>query len=226
MLAILWISRSTVALALVLGYFGAGAAASMRLARRGHALGLVASAWIAWPLLISVLFGAAELRSRTPIVGPFGARISQGLASLRASLAEAQSESPLELASQGQLASLELALRQADDRVASVDRLIAELEATQPDSTQPDASTREFERSRQASLLTLRSAREHAADELEQVLAMLLSVRVQIGLHALTSPATVAPVRERLAELETRVAALAELSSFDAGRAALPLEGC
>jgi len=55
---------------------------------------------------------------------------------------------------------------------------------------------------------------------------MLLSVRVQIGLHALTSPATVAPVRERLAELETRVAALAELSSFDAGRAALPLEGC
>ena len=68
MLAILWISRSTVALALVLGYFGAGAAASMRLARRGHALGLVASAWIAWPLLISVLLDRNEPRERTPIV--------------------------------------------------------------------------------------------------------------------------------------------------------------
>lgn len=221
MLALLTIARSTVALALVLGYLGAGAAASVRLARRGHALGLVASAVIGWPLLAGVLFGPTIVRTRKPIAGPFAARIGHGLASLHASLAEARSESPIELASPHQLASLELALRQADERVASVDRLITELE-----SGQDAAPTREFERTRQASLASLRGAREHAADELEQVLTMLLQVRVQIGLNALAGPAMVAPVRERLAELEARVAALAELSSFDTSSPSLPMEGC
>jgi hypothetical protein len=221
MLGMVWIARSTITLALVLGYLGAGAAAGVRLARRGHALGLVASALIAWPLLTGVLFGSPIPRTaRKPIAGPFATRIGLGLASLRASLAEAHAESPIELASPTQLASLELALRQADERVASVDRLIVELESA---SASP---THEFEGARQTSLASLRGAREHAADELEQVLAMLLQVRVQIGLNALTGPGTVAPVRERLAELEARVAALTELSSFDASRPSLPMEGC
>ncbi len=208
-LAVAGLARETLALAVLLGYLGAGAAASVRLARRGHALGLVASALIGWPLLAGVLVGPPLVRSRSPIAGPFANSIGQGLASLRASLAEARSDSPLELASPAQLASLELALRQADERVASVDRLIAEL-----DSTRGAAPSAELDRS----LATLRGAREHSAGELEQVLAMLLSVRVQIGLHALAGPGTVAPVRERLAELEARVAALTELSSFDASR--------
>lgn len=224
MLAIIvGIARSTITLALVLGYLGAGAAAGVRLARRGHTLGLVASAVIGWPLLAGVLFGSPIAPTRKPIAGPFAARIGLGLASLRASLAEARSESPIELASPTQLASLELALRQADERVASVDRLIAELESGSPDSTHPG---RDFEHTRQASLVSLRGAREHAADELEQVLAMLLQVRVQIGLNALAGPAMVAPVRERIAELEARVAALTELSSFDTSRPSLPMEGC
>ncbi|MFV8755315.1 hypothetical protein ACNOYE_32595 [Nannocystaceae bacterium ST9] len=220
MLALAWIARSTVALALVLGYLGAGAAAGVRLARRGHPLGLIASALIGWPLLAGALFGPPPIRTRTPIAGPFATRIGKGLASLRASLAEARSESPIELASPTQLSSLELALRLADERVAGVDRLIAELE-----STRVQAPSEDLERS----LASLRGAREHAAAELEQVLGMLLAVRVQIGLHALQGPGTVAPVRERLAELEARVAALAELSSFDADRpsdAGLPMEGC
>jgi hypothetical protein len=225
MLALISIARSTVALALVLGYLGAGAAASVRLARRGHTLGLVASAVISWPLLAGVLFGPTIVRTRKPIAGPFAARIGHGLASLHTSLAEARSESPIELASPHQLATLELALRQADERVASVDRLIAELEAGAHARPDQPAPTPEFERARQASLASLRRAREHAADELEQVLTMLLQVRVQIGLNALAGPATVAPVRERLAELEARVAALAELSSFDTSTASLT-EGC
>jgi hypothetical protein len=222
MLVIVGIARSTITLALVLGYLGAGLAAGVRLARRGHALGLVASAVIGWPLLAGVLFGPAIVPTRKPIAGPFAARIGLGLTSLRRSLIEAHGESPIELASPAQLNSLELALRQADDRVASVDRLIAELESG-PGS---QSLTPEFERARATSLASLRLAREHAADELEQVLAMLLQVRVQIGLQALSGPATVAPVRERLAELEARVAALAELSSFDPSRPSLPMEGC
>jgi hypothetical protein len=226
MLAMISIARSTVALALVLGYLGAGAAAGVRLARRGHALGLVASAVIGWPLLAGVLFGPTIVRARKPIAGPFAVRIGDGLASLHASLAEARSESPIELASPHQLASLELALRQADERVACVDRLIAELDAGARARPDQPAPTREFEQTRQTSLTSLRAAREHAADELEQVLTMLLQVRVQIGLHALTGTATVAPVRERLAELEARVAALAELSSFDTSSSSLPMEEC
>jgi hypothetical protein len=220
MLAVAWIARSTITLALVLGYLGAGAAAGVRLARRGHAIGLVATAVIAWPLLAGVLFGPSVGPSPKPIAGPFAPRIAQGLASLRTSLVDARGESPIELASPAQLASLELALQQADERVATLDRLIAEIDST------VGSPTPEFERARQASLLSLRGAREHAADELEQVLAMLLQVRVQIGLHALAGPTTVAPVRERLAELEARVAALAELSSFDASRPSPTMEGC
>jgi hypothetical protein len=59
----------------------------------------------------------------------------------------------------------------------------------------------------------LRRAREHAHRELEAVLAGLLQLRVQLGLFTLAGESE--PVRERLAELEARVAALAELSSVE-----------
>lgn len=203
------LARSSLAALLLLGYLGVGSLAALALARRGHALGLVATALLGWPLLVSLVFGEAPPPRRPALAGPFAGRITAGLISLRASLAEAHGESPLELASPGQLASLEHSLRHADERLAGIDRLIAELDAA------ATSASVEYERSRQASLASLRRARALAADELEQVLAMLLGVRVQIGLHALAGPAAVAPVRERLAELEARVAALAELSSFD-----------
>lgn len=203
------IARSSLAAALLLAYLGLGALAALQLARRGHALGLVASALLGWPLLASLLFGRApEPRPREPIAGPFAERITSGLAGLQTSLAASAGE-PLELASPTQLLALAQGLRQADERIAALDRMIAELSSTSAPTSEP------YERSRITSLTNLRSARSRAAAELDEVLAMLLALRVQIGLHALSGPAALVPLRERLAELDARVAALGELSSLD-----------
>lgn len=203
------IARSTLAAALLLAYLAIGALAALRLARRGHSLGLVATALLGWPLLASLLFGRPpEPRTREPLAGPFAERIAAGIAGLQASLAATAGE-PLELASPAQLHALAHSLRQADERIAALDRMIAELAPSSAPASEP------YERSRITSLANLRAARSRAAAELDEVLAMLLAVRVQIGLHALSGPAGLVPLRERLAELEARVAALGELSSLD-----------
>jgi hypothetical protein len=205
----LMIARSSLAATLLLAYLGLGALAALRLARRGHSLGLVASALLGWPLLASLLFGRApEPRAREPIAGPFAEPIARGIAGLQASLAASAGE-PLELASPTQLLALAQGLRQADERIAALDRMIAELTTTCSPASAP------YERSRVASLANLRAARNRAATELDEVLALLLALRVQIGLHALSGPAALVPLHERLAELDARVAALGELSSLD-----------
>jgi hypothetical protein len=205
----LMITRSSLAAALLLAYLGLGGLTALRLARRGHSLGLVASALLGWPLLASLSFGRApEPRAPEPIAGPFAEAIARGIAGLQASLAVC-AEGPLELASPTQLLALAQGLRQADERIAALDRMIAELAATSSPASAP------YERSRVASLANLRAARSRAAAELDEVLALLLALRVQIGLHALSGPTGHVPLRERLAELDARVAALGELSSLD-----------
>ena len=92
----------------------------------------------------------------------------------------------------------------ADQRLARIDRLLHETQSAP--GSRGDASL-------EAAIARLCHARDHAARELEAVLAGLVSLRIQLGLFALAGESE--PVRERLVELEARVAALAELSSIE-----------
>lgn len=147
-------------------------------------------------------------------LGPNAARIDACLATLAEALAEARAEpesAPALVGLGGQpLAGLARALHRADLRLARADRLIAQTEAhgsTLGAPASPGLSQ---------ALGELRHARSHSQAELEAILDSLMQLRVQIGLHVLAGD--VAPVRERLGELEARVAALAELSSMGSAR--------
>ena len=190
---------------LALGYLGTGAAIAWHLGRRGHELGVTASALACWPLLLGLVGRAppdAELRfDPRPSSGPNAARIDACIRTLAQGLAETVEAGLIDAPALRKLAD---ELHRADDRIARVDRLLRETEV-QRELVQ-DASV-------EAAMTTLRRAREHAHRELEAVLAGLLQLRVQLGLFALAGESE--PVRERLAELEARVAALAELSSVE-----------
>ncbi len=214
---LLMLDRPLLGMSLSLVYLGVGALASWQLARRGHTLGVVVSALLGWPLFIGMLFGSdPPTLAPSDARGPLADRIDRCMASLRADLGSGLGSStalPPELATSEQLRSLELALRGADRRLAAVDRLIAELgcEPLAGADARADAAR---DRTIAGSLATLNRARTHAADELEQVLSSLVQLRVQLGVHTLIGSAAVEPVRERLSELEARVAALAEISSL------------
>ncbi|MFO7566307.1 MAG: hypothetical protein R6X02_26930 [Enhygromyxa sp.] len=194
---------------LALGYLGAGAAIAWHLGRKGHGLGVTSSALACWPLLLGLIGRpppSAELRldAPRPSPGPNATRIQACVRTLSEALAETRETSGPALIDPAQLARLAEALHGADDRIARVDRLLRETEAQ-----------RELIRdvSLEAAITRLRSAREHAHAELEAVLAGLVQLRVQLGLFTLAGESE--PVRERLAELQARVAALAELSSVE-----------
>ncbi|PRP91269.1 hypothetical protein ENSA5_56820 [Enhygromyxa salina] len=193
--------------ALALGYVGVGAAMAWHLGRRGHGLGAATSALVCWPLLIGLIGRPpppSELRFTSPSPsGPKRARIDGCMAALRQGLGE-DLDGGAELVDAAQLAKLARSLHRADHRIARVDRLLAETQAQR--QLGADAQL-------EAAITGLRRARDHANHELEAVLSGLLSLRVQLGLFALAGESE--PVRERLAELEARVAALAELSSIE-----------
>lgn len=193
---------------LALGYLGAGAALAWHLGRRGHGLGVTTSALACWPLLIGLVGRVppdAELRFESrPSPGPNTARIDACVRNLSEGLAETVEAGGARLIDPAQLDKLADALHRADERIARVDRLLREAEAERELVHDPSVD---------AAISSLRRAREHAHRELEAVLAGLLQLRVQLGLFTLAGESE--PVRERLAELEARVAALAELSSVE-----------
>lgn len=195
---------------LALGYLGVGTAIAWHLGRNGHGLGVTSSALACWPLLLGLIGRAppsGDLRfdARTSVgVGPNANRIDACMRTLAEGLAETLESGGAALIDDAQLAKLADALHRADGRIARVDRLLRETE-TQRELVR-DASV-------EAAMTRLRSAREHAHRELEAVLAGLVQLRVQLGLFTLAGESE--PVRERLAELEARVAALAELSSVE-----------
>lgn len=192
---------------LALGYLGAGTALAWHLGRKGHGFGVTSSALVCWPLLLGLIGRpppSAELRlDPRPSAGPNATRIDACVRTLGEGLAETHSGgSPL--VDPAQLAKLAEALHGADGRIARVDRLLRETEAQR--ELIRDAAV-------EAALARLRSARAHAHGELEAVLAGLVQLRVQLGLFTLAGESE--PVRERLAELQARVTALAELSSVE-----------
>jgi hypothetical protein len=190
---------------LMLGYLGVGAAMAWHFGRRGHGLGTSTAALACWPLLLGLVGRAPptrELELGSAIEpGPNRARIDACVAGLRHGGMEEFGGAPL--IEPTQLDKLAKALHRADHRLARIDRLLHETQTQRQVAS--DAGL-------DAAIARLRLAREHAAHELEEVLAQLVSLRIQLGLFALAGESE--PVRERLGELEARVAALAELSSL------------
>jgi hypothetical protein len=195
---------------LMLGYLGVGAAMAWHFGRRGHGLGTSTAALACWPLLIGLVGRAPPSRDLdlgAPIEpGPNRARIDACVTGLRQGLHEELGDALLgaPLIEATQLDKLAKSLHRADHRLARIDRLLLETR-TQRHVTCDHAL--------EAAIARLCHAREHAARELEAVLAGLVSLRIQLGLFALAGESE--PVRERLVELEARVAALAELSSIE-----------
>jgi hypothetical protein len=203
---------------LMLGYLGVGAAMAWHFGRHGHGLGTSTAALACWPLLLGLVGRAPpnrDLELGGPIEpGPNRARIDACVAGLRHG---AREEVCGELLDTAQLDKLAAALHRADHRLARIDRLLHETATQRPfrPGAEPGGPWEPFatDAGLQAAIARLRRAREHAARELEAVLAQLVSLRIQLGLFALAGESE--PVRERLAELEARVAALAELSSIE-----------
>lgn len=198
---------------LMLGYLGVGAAMAWHFGRRGHGLATSTAALACWPLLIGLVGRAPpsrELELGLPLEpGPNRARIDACVAGLRDGLHEQLGDALVgaPLIEATQLDKLATSLHRADHRLARIDRLLHETQTQRQVAS--DASL-------EAAIARLCHARDHAARELEAVLSGLVSLRIQLGLFALAGESE--PVRERLVELEARVAALAELSSIDLAR--------
>jgi hypothetical protein len=202
---------------LMLGYLGVGAAMAWHFGRHGHGLGTSTAALACWPLLIGLVGRAPPSRDLdlgAPIEpGPNRARIYACIAGLRQGLLEDLGNAPhgTPLIEATQIDKLAKSLHRADQRLARIDRLLLETQ-TQRHVTSDPALEYASDPALEAAIAHLRLARDHAARELEAVLAGLVSLRIQLGLFALAGESE--PVRERLVELEARVAALAELSSI------------
>jgi hypothetical protein len=195
---------------LMLGYLGVGAAMAWHFGRRGHGLGTSTAALACWPLLIGLLGRTPPSHDpelgRPHAPGPNRARIDVCVAGLRQGLQEQLGDALVgaPLIDSTQLDKLAKSLHRADHRLARIDQLLHETQTQRQVADDPSIT---------AAIARLRHARDHAARELEAVLAGLVSLRIQLGLFALAGESE--PVRERLVELEARVAALAELSSVE-----------
>jgi hypothetical protein len=193
---------------LMLGYLGVGAAMAWHFGRCGHGLGTSTAALACWPLLLGLVGRAPPSRNldldARYEAGPNRSRIYVCVAGLRQALHDELGDALIgaPLIEAEQLDKLAKSLHRADHRLARIDRLLHETQS----GPRGDASL-------EAAIARLRHARDHAARELEAVLTGLVSLRIQLGLFALAGESE--PVRERLVELEARVAALAELSSIE-----------
>lgn len=188
--------RGELTVALGLAYLAVGAGVAWGLSRRGHPAVTAVSAVAVWPLLAPLLKADPGLSG----VGPTATRIRACFSALAASAAEAGGALP-----QAEMAALMASLYRADERLAMVDRL---LESDGLAQLEGAGGADELRRS----LETLRTARAHAAGEIEAVLAGVLQLRVQLGIQALAGDRQ--PVRERLREMTARVHALEEVTPF------------
>jgi hypothetical protein len=154
----------------------------------------LAGAWAAVGLGVGVMLvrqgQPLATAAARPVGGPFAERIRTAFAALRAALADPALASVADPAS---LDPIEASLCRADARIAAVDRRLEDgAVAADP------ASAR------------LHKARAHSAQEVEEVLRKLVTVRVQLGLVALAGDTE--PVRCHLGELASRARALEELA--------------
>ena len=158
-----------------------GAGVGIQLERKGHPSSTAISALVVWPILMSLI------NTIPTATGPFSEAIQRAFQSLNLTIAD-----PLaaDVPWSGELASLHQSLIDADARLAMVDRLLSE-------SDDSDASK------------GLHKAREHAATELQAVLAGLADLRIQIGLYALEGGEQ--SVQAELGALQARARALSEV---------------
>ncbi|MFN7143972.1 MAG: hypothetical protein ACK4YP_09365 [Myxococcota bacterium] len=177
-------SATSATLLLLAAWLAVGGVTAMVLHQRGQPVATVLAAVAAWPVLLPVLGDAATSR------GPFATRIDTCFTALRAALADPAATG---VVTPEELVALERSLCRADQRIAMVDRLLAE-EALRGD---PLASQ-------------LVRARGFAADEVEAVLRGVVQLRVQVGLLALAGDTV--PIRDRMRELGARVRAIEEIS--------------
>lgn len=180
-------SSSSTVFVLLAVYLAIGAVTAGALRGRGQAPGVVASAVVAWPLLLG-LFEASPTPGLVP--GPLHARIQRSFLDLTAALRDAAAP---ELVTEGELAVLRASLLAVDSRLGMVDRLLDD-EALRGDPLGD----------------RLRQARARAAAEIEGVLRGMVQLKLQVGLLALAGDTL--PVRERMRELGARVRALEEIS--------------
>jgi len=158
-------------------YLLAGAGVALKLNRRALGTATVVSALLCWPLYLGLLTERAAMVGP----GPLGPRIRQAFDALKKAdiqLSEAD--------------ALRAALDAADERLAKVDRLLAE----------------DLGYSGEV-LEQLKAARAQSAEEIEAVLNAVLELRLQAGLLELAGDT--APVARRLRELRGRVEALHEI---------------
>jgi hypothetical protein len=180
---------SGLALTLAGAWAAVGLGVGVMLVRQGQPLATAATALLVWPALLPLLAPPDQSAAR-PVGGPFAERIRTAFAALRAALADPALASVADPAS---LDPIEASLCRADARIAAVDRLLEDgAVAADP------ASAR------------LHKARAHSAQEVEEVLRKLVTVRVQLGLVALAGDTE--PVRCHLGELASRARALEELA--------------
>ncbi len=172
-------SGAPLAAALAVGWAGAGVVVAALLLRRGHGALLAWTALVAWPVLLAAA-------ARAP--GPLTAEIDARFAALRVALREADVAAPADLA------VLHAEMREADAKLARVDRLLA--------AGPPSEAVIE--------------ARGRAADDVRAVLAELDALRADLGLALLAGSSVV--VGPRLSQLKARVHTARHMAEL--GRAA------
>ena len=175
-------------------YVVMGISTSATMIRRGQRLSLALPALVCWPLLLGLL--QTEWKAR--LQGPLHEAITHATQNLRTALSEPGAAGLVEST---EIEMLEESMLKADARIATVDRLLQEQGTTQISRIQ-DGYTQ------------LAAARARAFDELQAVIDGTVQLRLQIGLRSLAGSGPA--VQDRMLELEARVRALSELSSWEA----------
>lgn len=177
--------------AALLGVYGlVGVVVAVGLWRAGTDPAAAAAAVVAWPLLIGVRPGAAAVAETTK--GPLRDAIDRTFDRLDDAAVRVGGLGP---EWREERVVLREALCRADERLAAVDRILAD------DRDVPAES-----------LARLRERRDRSALEVERVLGDLAELRVQMGLLALAGD--IEPLRDGLRGLVARARALDELASL------------
>jgi hypothetical protein len=161
-------------------YLTLGLLFSAYASRRGQEPLVVLGGVVAWPLLLPAVTQGERKQG-----GPLAARIEHVFVALTAVLEELDADGW-----GAELALLKSALCRTDRRLDMVDRLLVDV----GDS---------------AALTPLKEARAQAEADLEAVLAEVVALRVQVGLHTLAGDADA--VRRQLSTLVARARALEEI---------------
>lgn len=168
-----------------------GFGVACRLLHEGHDLPVVAASLVAWPMFVALLGETPEPQLPR---GPLAVRIDQSIDRLANALADPAAHA---VRDDLQLEPLRATLRQMDARLAFVDGLIAQSEATE-------------------GAARLAEARAETVAGIDTVLAELHELRLMVGLLSLEGdPAVVRDRWQQLTEETTRAA-------VDAGVPAAP----